>query len=83
MSESKMPKFGSVQKLVEFFDSHDFGKFCEELPEAKFDVTLKRRTFLISVDGKLMKRLSATARARHTSTRRLVHAWLKEKLAPA
>jgi len=83
MSESKLPKFESVEKLVQFFERGDMGKFWDEMPEAKFDVNLKNRTFLISVDGTLMKRLSATAKARRTSTKRLVHAWLSEKLAPA
>lgn len=83
MSESKLPKFESVEQLVEFFDHNDMGRFWDEMPEAKFEVDLRKKTFLIAVDGDLMKKLSATARAKRTSTKRLVHAWLEEKLAPA
>jgi len=83
MSESKLPKFGSVENLVEFFDSHDMGKFWDEMTEAQFDVARKRRTFLVAVDGLLMKKLSEAAKAKRTSTNRLVNAWLKEKLVRA
>jgi hypothetical protein len=66
--------------LVEFFDDHDLGERWEDLPEAEFEVDLKRRTLLVSVDGTLAGRLSRLARAKHTSTEDLVNAWLAEKL---
>ena len=81
MSENKLPDFGSIDELVQFFDTHDMGEYQEELPEKHFDVDIKKQSFLISVNEELMKKLSEVARAQHTTTEALVNAWLKEKVA--
>jgi hypothetical protein len=83
MSENKLPDFGSIDELVQFFDTHDMGVYQEELPETHFDVDIKKQCFLISVNEELMKKLSELARAQHTTTEALVNAWLKEKVAQA
>lgn len=83
MSEDKLPDFGSIDELVQFFDTHDMGLYQEELPETHFDVDIKKQCFLISVNEELMKKLSEVARAQHTTTEALVNAWLKEKVAQA
>ena len=79
MSENKMPEFESVEELVEFFDNNDMGKCSDEMPEVHFDVDIQRRSFLVSVDMQLMKRLAKVAKAQHTSTEQLVNTWLEEK----
>lgn len=79
MAENKLPEFESLEALVEFFDTHDMGEY--DLPEAQFDVDIQKRTFLVSVDKALMKKLSQMARAQHTSTEALVNAWLEERAA--
>lgn len=83
MSESKPRDFGSIDELVEFFDMHDMGVYLEKMPEAHFDIDIQKRTFLVSVNGELMKKLSEMAKARRTSTEALVNAWLEEKVAQA
>jgi hypothetical protein len=83
MSENKLPDFGSIDELVQFFDTHDMGVYQEELPETHFDVDIKKQCFLISVNEELMRKLSELARAQHTTTEALVNAWLKEKVAQA
>lgn len=83
MSENKMPEFESVEALVEFFDSNDMGAYFDEMPPAHFDIDIQRRSFLVSVDKQLMKRLVSLARSQHTSTEQLVKAWLEEKAAQA
>ena len=79
MAENKLPEFESLEALVEFFDTHDMGEY--DLPEVQFDVEIQKRTFLVSVDKALMKKLSQVARAQHTSTEALVNAWLEERAA--
>ena len=83
MSESKLPEFETIEDLVEFFDNHDMGEYWDEMPEAQFDVNIQKRTFLVAVDGELMKRLAEMAKNRQTSTRELVRSWLEEKIAQA
>ena len=83
MSENKLPDFGSIDELVQFFDTHDMGVYEEELPETHFDLDIKKQCFLISVNEELMRKLSELARAQHTTTEALVNAWLEEKVAQA
>jgi hypothetical protein len=43
MEESKgkrLPRFGSLDELVEHFDTHDWGDYLEQMPEAKFEVDI-------------------------------------------
>lgn len=68
----------NIDQLVAFFDTHDMGEY--DLPEVQFDVDIQRRTFLVSVDEKLMKGLLRAAQTQHTTTERLVNSWLAEKV---
>ena len=74
----KLPKFDSVTELVDFFDKTDLGIY--NLPDAHFDVNIRKRTFLVEVDRELMNKLAKAARARKTSTSNLVNSWLEEKV---
>ncbi|HAZ47893.1 MAG TPA: hypothetical protein DDW76_03315 [Cyanobacteria bacterium UBA11369] len=83
MAESNstgLPSFNSTQELVEFFDTHDMGEFWTEMPEAYFDVDIKGKQYLISVDESLMSKLLEIAKAQEVSIESLVDSWLKEKV---
>ena len=45
-----LPEFGSLDTLVDFFDENDLGDFWDSLPEASFDIALKRRRHLVAPD---------------------------------
>jgi len=82
MKENKLPEFESLEKLVEFFDTHDMGEY--DLPEVHFDVTTRKKPmFLVSVDKELMKKLAEVAQSQHTSTEELINSWLEERVAKA
>ena len=84
MEESKpLPKFGTTQDLVNYFDTHEMGDHWAQMPEAHFEVSLKKKTYLVSLDEEVMKRLTEIARSRQTSTESLVNSWLREKTAQA
>ncbi|PKO21060.1 MAG: hypothetical protein CVU38_16760 [Chloroflexi bacterium HGW-Chloroflexi-1] len=83
MAESKskrMPKFGSLDELVAFFDTHDMGEYWDSLPEVEFEVDIQRRTHIFSLDEDLVERLTAVSKARHVPSERLINVWLWEKL---
>jgi hypothetical protein len=83
MAESKsrgLPSFNSTQELVEFFDTHDMGEFWDEMPEVHFDVDIKSKRYLISVDESLMSKLSEIAKLQQVSIEALVDLWLREKV---
>ena len=80
-SERKnMPGFESLDKLVEFFDSHDLGEYWDEMPEAHFEVDLKRKVHLFALDSEIADKLTEIATSLHTSPEALINTWLKEKI---
>lgn len=74
------PSFASLDELVEFFDTHDMGE-DEDLPEARFDVNLQRRTHLIAIDEEINSRLTEIAEQEQTPAESLVNFWLREKIS--
>ncbi len=80
-NSQKLPPFGSLDEMVEFFDTHDMGAFEEELPEANFEVDLRRKTHLVAIDEEINNRLTEIAEQERTPAESLVNSWLKEKLS--
>jgi hypothetical protein len=80
-SKSKsLPPLGSLEEVVEFFDTHDMGEYWDELPEVHFDVDLQRRAHLVAIEAELADQLTEIARSRQTSSEGLINSWLKEKI---
>ena len=50
------------------------------MPEVSFDVNLKQRAYLVALDVELADKLTAIARAHHTSSEELVNIWVREKI---
>ena len=81
MARNKIPKFTSLDKLVEYFDTHDMGDHWGDMPEAHFDIDIKRRTHVFALDDDLAERLTQIARTKRVSSRTLINKWLREKIA--
>lgn len=75
----RLPRFRSLDKLVQFFDTQDFGQYWDEMPEAHFEVDIKRRSHLITIDPELASKITEIARSKKTSSARLINTWLREK----
>ena len=83
MGKSKsrpMPKFTSLDKLVEFFDTHDMGECWDNMPEAHFEMDIKRRTHLFALDDDLAERVTAIAKAKRIPSKTLINEWVREKV---
>ena len=81
MAENEpMPKFNSIGDLVEFFETHDLGDYLDQMPEAHFDIDLKRRTHLFAIDDDLAKKLTEIARTKRVPSEKLINVWLREKI---
>ena len=78
-----LPKFESLDELVEFFDTHDMGDYWEQMPEASFDINIKRRKHLVAIDEEIIPQLNEIAKSRKVSSEKLINTWLKEKLSKA
>ncbi len=79
----KIPKFKSLDEFVNFFDTNDLGEYWNNMPEANFEVDLKRRTHLFSIDSELAFRLTEIAKSKQMSSQALVNVWLREKIQSA
>jgi hypothetical protein len=83
MAKSKtkaLTRFRSLDKLVQFVESHDMGDYWNQMPEANFEVNIKKRTHLISIDPRLSEKLTKIARSKRTSSEKLVNSWLRERI---
>ena len=83
MKKSKnraLPHFDSLDELVNFFDEHDMGEFYEQMPEADFEVDIRRRQYLFSLDAEVARKLTEIAKSRKISSEALANAWLIEKI---
>ena len=83
MAKSKsrsLPRFRSLDELVEFFDSHDLGEYWDQMPEVHFEVDIKRKKHLFALDAELASKLTEIAKSRQISSEALINAWLREKI---
>ena len=83
MAKSKpknLPKFDSLDELVDFFDERDLGDYLDKMPEADFDVDVKQRTHLFAIDEDLSIKLTEIAKAKQMPAGTLINTWLREKI---
>jgi hypothetical protein len=80
-NSQKLPSFTSLDELVEFFDTNDMGEYEEALPEARFEVNLRRKTHLVAIDEEINSRLTEIAEQERTPAESLVNSWLREKIS--
>ena len=74
---------GSLNKLVKFFDAHDLGDYWDQMPEAHFNIDIKKRRQLVEIDEELISKLTEIAKARRVSSKTLINSWLKERILKA
>ncbi len=58
---ASLPEFASLDQMVEFFDTHDMGEYWDQMPEADFEIDLKRRTYLVTLTTNQAEKLSKLA----------------------
>ena len=74
------PKADSLDEFVTFFENHDMGEYRDQMPEAHFDVDIKRRTHIFSLDEDLEEELTKIAREKRIPSRTLINVWLRENV---
>lgn len=74
------PQFDSIEELVAFFETHDLGEYWDQMPDAHFDINIKKRTHIFSLDEDLVEGLTAIARAKRIPSKILINEWLREKV---
>lgn len=56
------------------------GEYLEQLPEAHFDVSIKKRNHLVAIDNDVFDKLIEVAKSKDIPSETLINPWLKEKL---
>jgi hypothetical protein len=86
MARSKvktLPELNSTDELVDFFETHDLGDYWEQMPEADFEIKIKRRKHLVALEEDVAAKVTQIAKAKKVSSESLINTWLKEKLRTA
>lgn len=78
-----LPKFESLDKLVEFLETHDTSEYWDQMPEVHFEADIKKRTHLVALEEDLANEVTEIARAKKTSSQALINSWIKERLSKA
>ena len=86
MAKSKgktLPALNSLSELVDFFETHDMGEYWEQMPEANFEINIKRRKHFVALEEEIATKVTEIAKAKKVSSEALINTWLKEKLRKA
>ena len=65
---------------MESFDTQDWGDYLSQMPEVNFEVYIKRKVHLFTLDAELASKLTAIAKSRKVSSQILINTWLREKI---
>lgn len=75
--------FDNLEEAAEFWDTHDSGDYEEYFKDVECKFVIKKRTYLISMDGTLYDEVRAIAKKKRIPADKLVSRWIKEKLRSA
>ena len=78
-----LPRSRSLNELVDFFETHDMGDYWEHMPEAYFDVNIRKRTHLVALEEDIVDKLTEIAKTKKISSESLINTWLKDKIRRA
>jgi hypothetical protein len=71
--------FESLEQAADFWGTHDSADYEDHMTEVEFEVDIKKRTYLISLDGELYRKVQAVARKKGIAAETLVNRWIEEK----
>ena len=80
IKDKHLPRFKSLDRWIEFFEGNDMGEYLDEMPKARFDVAIKKRTHLVVIEAKLASELTRIARSQRKSSQSFINACLREKV---
>lgn len=83
MKKSKIPEFKNIGEEAEFWDTHNFVDFEDELEDADIVFELKKprnQTLVLRVQKDIKEKLEKFARRKGLNLSTLARMWLMEKL---
>jgi hypothetical protein len=73
---SSISQADSLEKMGEFWDTHDFTQFDTDAPDVEFTIST-----MVSIEPDLLAAVEQQARLRGIAVETLVNLWLQEKLS--
>jgi predicted DNA binding CopG/RHH family protein len=80
MKKPKLPKTDSIQKLAEFWDSHDLTDFEDELEEVTELVFARGSAIKVPLESREVEAVEQLARAKGVSREELIRTWVLQKI---
>lgn len=81
MKKSKLPRTDSIEKLAEFWDTHDLTDFEDELEEVPEPVFVRGSAIKVHLPAREANAVQQLAQAEGVSREELIRTWVLEKLA--
>jgi predicted DNA binding CopG/RHH family protein len=81
MKKSKLPKTDSIQKLAEFWGTHDLTDFGDELQEVAEPVFVRGGAINVPLESRDIAAVERLARSKGVSPEQLVRAWVLQQIA--
>jgi hypothetical protein len=75
-----LPRWNSIDELVDYFNSHDMGDHFDHMPEVQIDVDIKSKKYLVAIEEELISKLADIAKKESISSEQLINSWLKERI---
>jgi hypothetical protein len=70
----------SSQTVPQHATAADLVEGGSRYQEVDFNIALKRRKYLVAIDGNLMRQVTEIAKAQKLPAQVLIHNWLEEKV---
>jgi len=77
--DSLPERFTSIEEAAEFWDRHDSADYEQHMRDVDCEINIKRRTYLVSLESDLYRKLRVIAKERGVKPETLVNLWLQEK----
>ena len=81
MKKPTLPKTDSIQKLAEFWDTHDLTDFEDELQEVADPVFVRGSAIKVPLESRDIVALERLARSRGVPREQLVRSWVLQRIA--
>ena len=79
-SSRSLPRWGSLDEVVDYFDTYDMGEYLDHLHQVEVKVDIKRKRHLVAIDDDILARVGEVAKRRRISSEDLINTWLRERL---
>ena len=80
MRKSKLPKLDSIEKLAEFWDTHDLTDFEDELEEIAEPVFVRGSAIKVHLKSREAEAVEQMAQAKGISPDELIRTWVLQEL---